>query len=197
MKKGEILFNLFILHFHAKALWRRGLAIPFVKKTEKFLRSKTCRRVRCSAVFVCERFILWGCGCASRAMVSGIICNVFTPSLPICTVGPHDLLSACRNAFAQLRDFLNKPAPGLRLDVPLNACGLLAVSLRVGATLNAGQKLTACSNGITPGRRVCTRGMVIALPPATPWLKSAGMSTGRPANSAFSAPPRYSEPLGS
>ncbi|WP_218667764.1 hypothetical protein, partial [Salmonella enterica] len=43
-------------------VWRSDLE---EKKTEKFLRSRNRRRVRCSAVFVCERFILSACGVVS------------------------------------------------------------------------------------------------------------------------------------
>ncbi|EHM49198.1 hypothetical protein HMPREF0880_01761 [Yokenella regensburgei ATCC 43003] len=51
-------------------------AVVCSKKTENYLRSKNRRRVRCSAVFVVERFILSRSGAASAMQYARSILKV-------------------------------------------------------------------------------------------------------------------------
>ncbi|ADX32390.1 hypothetical protein HOS07_gp02 [Cronobacter phage ESSI-2] len=63
----------------------------------------------------------------------------------------HNLLTARRDAFTQLRDFLGQPAIGLRLNAALRVRFLLAVNFGFGIAFHAGQKFAAGCDGIIAG----------------------------------------------
>lgn len=64
---------------------------------------------------------------------------------------PHNLLTAPRDAFTQLRDFLGQPAIGLRLNAALRVRFLLAVNFCFGIAFHAGQKFAAGCDGVIAG----------------------------------------------